>query len=99
MTSSSGRLADVGDVGWYCLPRVRVNASKRLCLGHPFLKHHVVRENPTEEIESCGEKCANLCRVYKLIMISRVPGYGHLEYLVLGLSYGSHHSKLILLGC
>ena len=38
--------------------------------------------NPTEEIESCGEKCANLCRVYKLIMISRVPGYGHFEYLV-----------------
>ena len=29
-----------------------------------------------------GEKCANLCRVYKLIMVSRVPGYGHLEYLV-----------------
>ena len=26
-----------------------------------------------EEIESCGEKCANLCRVYKLIMVSRVP--------------------------
>ena len=44
MTSSSGRLADVGDVGWYYLPRVRVNASERLCLGHPFLKHHVVRE-------------------------------------------------------
>ena len=38
--------------------------------------------NSTEEIESCGEKCANLCRVYKLIMISRVPGYGHFEYLV-----------------
>ena len=38
--------------------------------------------NPTEEIESCGEKYANLCRVYKLIMVSRVPGYGHLEYLV-----------------
>ena len=32
--------------------------------------------------ESCGKKCANLCKVYKLIMISRVPGYGHLEYLV-----------------
>ena len=28
-------------------------------------------------------KCANLYRVYKLMMISRVPGYGHLEYLVL----------------
>ena len=44
-----------------------------------------------EEIESCGEKCANLCRVYKLIMVRRVPGYGHLEYLVLGLSCESHH--------
>ena len=86
MTSSSGRLADVGDVGWYCLPGVRVNASERMCLGHPFLKHHVVREIPTGEIESCGEQCANLCRVYKLIMVSRVPGYGHLEYLVLGVS-------------
>ena len=85
MTSSSGRLADVGDVDWYCLPSVRVNAYERLCLGHPFLKHHTVRENQTDEIESCGEKCANLCRVYKLIMVCRVPGYGQLEYLVLEL--------------
>ena len=44
MTSSSGMLEDVGDVGWYCLPGVRVNASERRCLGHPFLKHHVVQE-------------------------------------------------------
>ena len=44
MTSSSGRLADVGDLGWYCLPGVRVNASERRCLTHPFLKHLVVRE-------------------------------------------------------
>ena len=51
--------------------------------------------NLMEEIESCGEKCANLCRVYKLIMVSRVPGYGHLEYLVLGLSCESHHVTLI----
>ena len=36
-----------------------------------------------EVVESCGETCANLCRVYKLIMISRVPGYGHLQYLIL----------------
>ena len=49
----------------------------------------------TEEIESCGEKCANLCRVYKLIMVSRVPDYGYLEYLVLGLSCESHHVTLI----
>ena len=87
MTSSSGRLADVGDVGWYCLPRVRVSASERLCLGHPSSQTPCSARNQTEAIESCGEKCANLCRVYKLMMISRVPGYGHLEYLVLGLSY------------
>ena len=55
--------------------------------------------NLTEEIESCGEKCVNLYRVYKLIMVSRVPGYGQLEYLVLGLSCESHHVTLInLLG-
>ena len=48
-----------------------------------------------EEIESCGEKCANLCEVYKLIMVSRVPGYGHLEYLVPGLSCESHNVTLI----
>ena len=51
--------------------------------------------NSTKEIESYGEKCANFCRLYKLIMISRVPGYGHLEYLVLGLSCESHHVTLI----
>ena len=51
--------------------------------------------NATGEIESCGEKYANLCRVYNLIMVSRVPGYGHLEYLVLGLSCESHHVTLI----
>ena len=48
-----------------------------------------------EEIESCGEKCANVCRVYKLIMISHVPGYGRFEYLVLGLSCELHHVTLI----
>ena len=43
----------------------------------------------------CGEKCANLYRVYKLIMVSRVSGYGRFEYLVLGLSCESHHVTLI----
>ena len=28
-------------------------------------------------------------------MVSRVPGYGHLEYLVLELSCESHHVTLI----
>ena len=50
---------------------------------------------PTEEIESCGEKCANFRRVYKLIMVSRVPGYGYFEYLVSGLSCECHHVTLI----
>ena len=52
-------------------------------------------ENQAEAIESCGEKCATLCKVYKVIMISRVPGYGRFEYLVLGLSCESHHVTLI----
>ena len=52
-------------------------------------------ENQAEAIESCGEKCTNLGKVYKLIMVSRVPSYGHLEYLVLGLSCESHHVTLI----
>ena len=34
-----------------------------------------------DAVESSGEKCANLFRVYKLIMVSRVPGYGQYEYL------------------
>ena len=47
-----------------------------------------------------GKSVQNLCRVYKLIMVSRVPGYGHLEYLVNGLSCESQHVtiKLILMG-
>ena len=49
-------------------------------------------EKPMEAIESCGEKFTNLCRVYKLIMMSRVPGYGRVEYLVLG-----YHVNLIML--
>ena len=31
----------------------------------------------------------------KQIMVSRVPGYGHLEYLVLGFSCEYHHVTLI----
>ena len=94
MTTSSGRLVDVGDVGWYCLPGVRVNASERLCLGHPFLKHHVVREIQRRGSSLAGKSAQTSAECYKLIMISRVPGYGHLEYLVLGLSCESQHVTL-----
>ena len=44
MTAFSGGLADVGESRCNCPPGVRVNVSERLCLGHPFLKHLVVRE-------------------------------------------------------
>ena len=62
-----------GKVGVPVYPEQRVNASERLCLDHPIM----------DAVESCGEKCANLCKVYKLIMVNRVPGYGRFEYLVL----------------
>ena len=55
------------------------------CVSVIRFSNTISARNQTEEIEYCGEKCANLCRVYKLIMISCVPGYGHLEYLVLEL--------------
>ena len=85
MTSSSGRLADVGESRCTGPPRVKSD-----CFGKTVSRSSVSQtpcsaRNPAEAIESCGEKCANLCRVYKLIMVSRVPGYGHLEYLVLEL--------------
>ena len=52
-------------------------------------------ENPNGGDQVLWGKVRNLCRVYKLIMISRVPGYGRFEYLVLGLSCESHHVTLI----
>ena len=47
----------------------------------------------------CGRvlwgKVGNLCRVYKLIMVSRVPSYGHLEYLELDIIVDLITLKLI----
>ena len=74
---------------------IKGTSSERLCLGHPFLKHPAVRESQRRRSSLVG-KMRNLCRVYKLIMISRVPGYGQLEYLVLGLSYESHHHVTLI---
>ena len=91
MTSFSGKLADVGDVGGTVYP------SKELMLLKDCVS--VIRFSNIMQCEKFNGgdrvlwgKCANLCRVYKLIMISRVPGYGHLEYLVLELLISSHHS-------
>ena len=55
-------------------------------------------ENQAEAIESCGEKCANLRRVYKLIMVSHVPGYGHLEYLELDIIVDLITLNIMLVG-
>ena len=44
-----------------------------------------------------GEVC-NLCRVYKLTMVSRVPDYGHFEYLELDIIVDLITPKLIELG-
>ena len=78
-----------GKVGVPVYQEQRVNAPERLYLALPIM----------DAVESCGEKCANLCSVYKLIMVSRVPGYGHLEYLVLESIdvISSCYSKLILI--
>ena len=69
--------------------------SERLCLGHPFLKHHVVREIQWRRSSIVVKSVQTSAECNKLIMVSRVPGYGHLEYLVLGLSCESHHVTLI----
>ena len=47
-----------------------------------------------------GKSAQTSAECNKLIMVSRVPGYGHLEYLVPGLSCESQHVtlKLILWG-
>ena len=92
MTSSSGRLADVGESRCNGLPDRKVLALLKDYVSVIRFSNTMQCENQAEAIESCGEKCANLCRVYKLIMVSRVPGYGRFEYLVPG-----YHVNLIML--
>ena len=41
-----------------------------------------------------GKSAQTSAECNKLIMVSRVPGYGHLEYLVPGLSCESQHVTL-----
>ena len=65
-----------------------------------LLKHPVVRETKRRRSSLVGKSAQTSAECNKLIMISRVPGYGHLEYLVPGFSCESQHVtlKLILLG-
>ena len=94
-----GRLADVGESRCTGLPTCKVLVLLKDWVSViRLLKHHVVRETKRRRSSLVGKSAQTSAECNKLIMVSRVPGYGHLEYLVLGLSYGSHHSKLILLG-
>ena len=60
MTSSSGRLEDVGESRCNCPPGVNGIVSERLCLGHPFLKHHVVREIKRRRLSLVGKSAKPL---------------------------------------
>ena len=47
-----------------------------------LLKNHVVRENKRRRSSLVGKSAQTSVECNKLIMISRVLGYGQLEYLV-----------------
>ena len=68
MTSFSGRLADVGESRCNCLPSVKSKCFGKTVSQSSISQTSCSARNSTEDIESCGEKCANLCRVYKLII-------------------------------
>ena len=59
-----------------------------------LLKHLVVRETKRRRSSLVGKSAQTSAECNKLIMVSRVPGYGHLEYLVPGLSCESQHVTL-----
>ena len=56
-----------------------------------LLKHPVVRETKRRRSSLVGKSAQTSVECNKLIMVSRVPVYGQLEYLVPGLSFESHH--------
>ena len=95
MRTLTGRLADVGDVGWYGLPTCKVLALlKDYVSVIRLLKHPVVRETKRRRSSLVGKSAQTSAECNKLIMISRVPSYGHLEYLVPGFSCESQHVTL-----
>ena len=61
-----------------------------------LLKHHVVRETKQRRSSLVGKSAQTFAEFNKLIMVSRVPGYGQLEYLVPGLSCESHHHVTLI---
>ena len=81
-----------GIVGVTVCPEQRVNASERLCLGHPFLKHHVVREIQRRRSSLVGKSAQTSAECNKLIMISRVPVMD-----ILSIQHLDYHVNLIML--
>ena len=59
-----------------------------------LLKHLVVRETKRRRSSLVGKSAQTSAECNKLIMVSGVPSYGRLEYLVLGLSCESQHVTL-----
>ena len=59
-----------------------------------LLKHHALRETKQRRSSLVGKSVQTSAECIKLIMVSRVPGYGHLEYLVPRLSCESQHVTL-----
>ena len=59
-----------------------------------LLKHLVVRETKRRRSSLVGKSAQTSAECNKLIMVSRVPGYGQLEYLVPGLPCESQHVTL-----
>ena len=96
MNSYSGRLADVGESRCNCLPDRKVLALlKDYVSVIRLLKHLVVRETKRRRSSLVRKSAQTSAECNKLIMISRAPSYGRLEYLVLGLSCESHLVTLI----
>ena len=80
---------------WYGLPDRKVLALlKDYVSVIRLLKHHVVRETKWRQSSLVGKSAQTSVECNKLIMVSRVPGYGHLEYLVPGFSCESQHVTL-----
>ena len=80
---------------WYGLPDRKVlELLKDYVSVIRLLKHHVVRETKRRRSSLVGKSAQTSAECNKLIMVSRVPGYGHLEYLVLEFSCESQHVTL-----
>ena len=95
MNFYSGRLADVGESRCNGLPNRKVLVLlKDYVSVIRLLKHHAVQETKRRRSSLVGKSAQTSAECNKLIMVSRAPGYGHLEYLVPGLSCESQHVTL-----